>query len=651
MNNLNLPTRRQFVSAAAAVAGAALLRDRVFASPAQVSPAITPGMRNKPASKQRIPAKVEPFPLSQVRLRQGPFLDALEADRRYLHLLPSDRLLHNFRLSAGLPSSAEPLGGWEEPDCELRGHFTGGHYLSACALTYASAGDSDLKDKGNALVSELAKCQKGLKNGYLSAFPEEFFDRLREGRVVWAPFYTYHKIMAGLLDMHVHCANEEALAVAEGMAAWVQHWQESISDEHMQRILQTEFGGMNEVLGNLSAVTGKQQYLYLAGRFEKNMFLDPLAEHRDELKGIHANTHIPQVIGAARRYELTGEPRYRDIASFFFDAVTTERAYCTGGTSNDEFWRTPPGKLSTELGKHTEECCCGYNMLKLARHIFAWTANPRVMDYYERTLFNSRLGTQNFEDSGMSYFLPLAPGYWKYFNTTYDSFWCCTGTGVEEFAKTADSIYFHDDNGLFVNLFIASEVNWPEKGVRLVQETNFPEQDGTILVVHAAKPTELSVNIRIPYWATQGGTVKLNGATLPAFSSPSSYLALDRTWKEGDRVEVRLPMDLRIETIPDDHTLQAAMFGPLVLAGRLGTEGLTKSMFYSGYDTSPHGDPIPVPAIATSANDPAGWLERVPGGPLTFQTVGQARKISLIPLYKLFGERYAVYWKTTSAPA
>ena len=649
MTNLNRPTRRQFVSTAAAAAGAALLPNRISASPAQVSAAMTPGIRKRPASKQKISAKVEPFPLAQVRLRKGVFLDALESDRRYLHLLPSDRLLHTFRVNAGIPSSAEPLGGWEKPDCELRGHFTGGHYLSACALMYASTGDSDLKDKGNALVVELANCQKAHKNGYLSAFPEEFFDRLREGQRVWAPFYTYHKIMAGLLDMYVHCGNDQALAVAEGMAGWVWHWQESISDEHMQRILQTEFGGMNEVLGNLSALSGKQQYLALAARFEKTMFLDPLAEHRDELKGIHANTHIPQVIGAARRYELTSETRYHDIASYFLQEVTSERTYCTGGTSNDEFWRTPPGKLATELDMVTEECCCGYNMLKLARHVYGWTADPRVMDYYERTLFNSRLGTQNLQDSGMGYFLPLGAGYWKYFNTTYDSFWCCTGTGVEEFAKTADSIYFHDDHGIFVNLFIASEVNWPEKGLRLEQQTNFPEEESTTLVMHAEKPTELALNIRIPYWATSGGSVKLNGTNLDAFSSPSSYLSLNCTWKEGDRVEVSLPMSLRIETLPDDRTLQAAMYGPLVLAGRLGTAGLSKSMFYPGYDTAPSGDPIPVPAIATSPNDPVGWLKPVSDQSLTFQTVGQAQKLTLIPLYKLFGERYAVYWKTTSA--
>ena len=623
----------------------------VLASTTQDAGGVAPAKIPKPVSREKIPWRIEPFPLRQVRLRKGPFLDALEADQRYLHLLPSERLLHTFRLNAGLSSSAQPLGGWEKPDCELRGHFAGGHYLSACALMHSSAGDQELKEKADGLVAQLADCQKAHQDGYLSAFPEEFFDRLREGRQVWAPFYTYHKIMAGLLDMYAHCGNDQALAVAEGMAGWVDHWQESISDEHMQRILQTEFGGMNEGLGNLYALTGKRQYLDLAERFEKNMFLDPLAGHRDELKGIHANTHIPQVIGAARRYELTGEARYHEIAAFFLRTVATDRIYCTGGTSNDEYWQTPPGNLSTELGKVTEECCCGYNMLKLARRIYGWTADPRVIDYYERTLFNSRLGTQDLEGGGMSYFLPLGSGYWKYFNSPYNSFWCCTGTGVEEYAKTADTIYFHDEHSIFVNLFIASEVDWPEKSLRLEQQTNFPEEEGTSLVFHTERPIDLALNIRIPGWATSGGTIKLNGTALPSFSSPGSYLTLSRTWQEGDRVEVRLPMSLRIEVLPGDNTQQAAMYGPLVLAGRLGREGLTKPMFYPEYATVPHGDAIPVPAITTSSKDPLGWLKPVAGQPLTFQTVGQEKQISLIPLYRLFGERYAVYWKTTSAVA
>ncbi len=646
MADLDRVTRREFICIATTAAGAALMPGVGAASPAQYAVPTAVAKSAQWSSREKIAWKVQPFPLSQVRLRKGPFLDAMEADRRYLHLLPSDRLLHTFRLNAGLASSAQPLGGWEKPDSEVRGHFAGGHYLSACALMYAGAGDDELKVKADAMVAQLADCQKALLDGYLSAFPEEFFDRLREGRKVWAPFYTYHKIMAGLLDMYALSGNDQALAVAEGMGEWIGHWQESISDEHMQRILQTEFGGLNEGLCNLYALTGKQQYLYLAGRFEKNMFYDPLAEHRDELKGIHANTHIPQAISAARRYELTGIERYREIAEFFFHTVTTDRLYCTGGTSNVEFWRTRPGDLSTELGKSTEECCCSYNMLRLARHIYGWTGDPRVLDYYERTLFNSRLGTQDLDNGGMSYFLPLGSGFWKYFNTPYDSFWCCTATGIEEYAKTADTIYFHDDHNLYVNLFIASEVSWPEKGIRLEQQTRFPEEEGATLVFHADRPTDVALNVRIPWWATRGGTVAVNGTALPAFATSGSYLTLTGTWKKGDRIELRIPMSLRVETLAGDVTQQAAMYGPLVLAGRLGTAGLTKDMFRSEWATAPKGDPIPAPAISTSPNDPAGWLKPFSDQPLTFQTVGQEKNLTLIPLYKLFGERYAVYWKT-----
>ena len=285
MFNRHRFTRRKFISMSAATAGLNLIPRVTFSSPAQYAMPGTPARTAQWSGREKVPWKVQPFPLSQLRLRKGPFLDAMEADRRYLHLLPTDRLLHTFRLNAGLASSAQPLGGWEKPDSEVRGHFAGGHYLSACALMYAGAGDDELKVKADAMVAQLADCQKALRDGYLSAFPEEFFDRLRERRKVWAPLYTYHKIMAGLLDMYALCGNDQALEVAEGMGEWIGHWQESISDEHMQRILQTEFGGLNEGLRNLYALTGKQQYLYLAGRFEKNMFYDPLAEHRDEAEG------------------------------------------------------------------------------------------------------------------------------------------------------------------------------------------------------------------------------------------------------------------------------------------------------------------------------------------------------------------------------
>jgi len=639
-------TRRQFVSAAAAAAGASVLPGSDFKWAAQdpvVDASQAPENRNP---RERVPWATEPFPLRQVRLLDGPFRDGMETNTKWLLSLPSDRLLHTFRITAGLQTSAQPLGGWEKPDCELRGHFTG-HYLSACALTHASTGNDEVKAKANSMVAELAKCQQANKNGYLSAFPEDLFGRLRTLQKVWAPFYTYHKIMAGHLDMYLYCGNEQALSTVEAMAGWVSKWHESISDEHMQRILQTEYGGMNEVFCNLYAVTGKPYYLDMAGLFEKRMFFDPLAAHRDELKGLHANTHIPQVIGAARRYELTADERYRNIASYFWDEVTSERTYCTGGTSNEEHWRTDPGRLASELGENTEECCCAYNMLKLTRHIFGWTADPRAMDYYERVLMNHRLGTQD-GDGMKSYFLPLGSGYWKYFNTAYDSFWCCTGTGAEEFAKFGDTIYFHDERGIFVNLFIPSEVNWPEKNVHLHQETRFPEQEGTTLVVHTQKPTVMALNVRIPYWAPRGGSLRLNGTPLPVFSSPSSYLSVNRAWNDGDRLELELPMSLHVETIPDDPSLQAVMYGPLVLAGRLGSQKPTPTMTYVGYDTSPGGSPVPAPQMKASSTGPASWVESVSGQVLTFRTTGQAESVTLTPLYKLFGERYAVYWNVTN---
>jgi len=639
-------TRRQFVSTtAAALAGAALVPNPASSGIPRTIMAESAGREARVLSLEKSAWKVKPFPTSQVRLRKGLFQDGMETNRRYLMSLPQDRLLHTFRLNAGLPSSATPLGGWEKPDCELRGHFAGGHYLSACALMYASAGDDELKARGIGMVEQLARCQQAHGDGYLSAFPREFFDRLRNGKPVWAPFYTLHKILAGLLDMYVHCGNQQALEVAEGLAGWIGRWVEPLNDEQMQQVMKTEFGGTMESLYNLSALTGSSHYLEVGDRFYHKKVFDPLAAHRDELKGLHANTNIPKMIAAARRYELSGEPRFHETASFFWQEITGARAYCTGGTSNEEHWRTDPGELAGELGKTTEECCCGYNMLKLTRHIFGWTADPRAMDYYERTLFNSRLGTQD-ADGLKSYYLPLGgSGYWKSFHSPLDSFWCCTGTGVEEFAKFGDTIYFHDEHGLFVNLFIASELNWPEKGVRWVQETDFPEDGKTRLVVHTAKPVEMDLNVRIPYWVTRGGKISLNGEALPEFASPSSYLTLARTWKDGDLVEVSLPMGLHVEALAGDPTLEAVMYGPLVLAGRLGSENLTQSEIYLGYDPTPSGDPAPVPNIKSNSKDPLVWVEPIPSRPASFQVSVGSRQISLIPFYKLLGEKYVVYWK------
>ncbi len=648
MATSNSFSRRQFIATVAAATGTTLLPKQLFASPPPQDPVVNAIQKNgKTTNEEKVSWKVKPFPMTQVRLGKGPCKQAMEADLQYLRSLPPDRLLHTFRINAGFPSSAQPLGGWEAPDCELRGHYAGGHYLSACALMYASTGDETLKANANTVVAELAKCQDALKSGYLSAFPIEFFDRLRERQRVWAPFYTIHKIIAGNLDMYVHCGNEQALAIAEKMAGWTAGYTQSLSYEHMQRVLGTEYGGMGESLANLYAVTGKQYYLRLAQRFDKKEFFDPLADHRDELKGLHANTHIPQVIAAARIYELTGDRRYRDIAEYFWDEIVSERSYCTGGTSNHESWNTDPGKLAAELSTNTTEDCCAYNMMKLTRHVFGWSADARLMDYYERALFNHRLGTINPEDGTMMYYLPLASGYWKTFGKPFDAFWCCTGTGSEEYAKLTDTIYFHDDDSLYVNLYVDSQLEWPEKGLRLRQETRFPEQQGTTITISAKNPVQMGIHLRIPYWA-RGGSVKINGTPLTAFGSPSSYLALNRIWKTGDKIELSLPMDLHIDSMPDDETVQAMMYGPLVLAGRF--DAVTKEMMYGDYQPKPN-DQTKVADITAQTGRPTGWLAPDLKQPLTFQTVGQEQSATLVPLYKIINERYAVYWKVNSQPA
>jgi DUF1680 family protein len=640
----NRITRRGFFAAAAAAgaAGSARAADaHTQQSPPTARPEAAP---QETFHRQDLALKAQPFPMTQVRLLDGPFRDAQEANRKFLHRLPADRLLHTFRLNAGLPSSAEPLGGWEKPDVELRGHFTG-HYLSACALAYSSTGDSALRDKASGMVAELAKCQDALKGGYLSAFPLEFWDRLKARKKVWAPFYTIHKIMAGMLDMYQHCGNKQALEVLEGMAGWADRLTEPLGEQLMQEVLNTEFGGMNEVLYNLCAVTGKERYAEVAQRFDHRKIYDPLALRRDELKGLHVNTQVPKIIGAARRYELTGQRRYHDIADYFWYEVTSARSYCTGGTSNAEAWLTDPLKLAEELARssNTNECCVAYNMLKLTRRLYQWTADPRYFDYYERTLFNHRLGTIHPETGGSMYYLPLQSGSWKVFGTDFDSFWCCTGTGVEEFAKANDSIYFHDDEGIFVNLFMASELNWQQKGLRLRQETKFPEQQGTSLVIQAAQPTRMTLRIRIPCWLERGGKASVNGAPVAGFAGPGGYLVISRIWRNGDRVQVSLPMKLYAWPMPDDAGLQAIMYGPLVLVGKLGPA--PKEAMFGRMGPDLKGQKLSLPAFKAAAADPASWIKPVAGQPLTFQTAGQKQNVTLVPFYKVYDQRYAVYWR------
>jgi DUF1680 family protein len=629
-------SRRNFLKVSTAAVGLGLVRSL---APAKGFGAVMPADAS---------TRLVPFPLGSVRLAPGIFKEQAEINARYLDSLSIDRLLHSFRVTAGLSSTATPYKGWEEPTCELRGHFAGGHYLSAVALASATSGSDVFKKKCDEMVSGLAQCQKKNPSGYLSAFPPDLFEYLVQGKPVWAPFYTYHKIMAGLLDAYILTGNSDALQVAEGMARWVGDYFTGISAEQRQRMLRNEFGGMNEVLVNLAALTKKNQYIETARIFEQPGFLDPLAERRDELQGLHANTHVPKIIGAARMYEVTGDRRYRQIAEYFLEEVLTARNYAIGNTSLDEHWGTLPGQLKGSLAWKNAECCAAYNLMKLERLVFGWTANTRWMDEYERSLFNCRLGTQN-TDGLKQYFFPLAAGYWRAYNSPEESFWCCTGSGAEEFAKFTDTIFFRRGSDVFVNQFIASTLDWKEEGLLIDQVTQFPREQGTTLKIKTSRPIARTIHIRIPGWTTDA-SVNINGQALEAVADSGSYLAIRRVWQDGDTVSIRLPMELRQEALLGDDSVSAVLYGPLVLATNLGpgpADGPNKII--RGRSTAPDNIPSPDPLPKSNAAPgvkPDQWVETESKSELRFKAVTEGSKHEIMPMYQIRDQRYSVYWQS-----
>jgi uncharacterized protein len=607
------------------------------------------------AVPDRVPPSATLFSLTDVRLLNGPFRDAMVRDQKFLLEIDPDRLLHMFRVTAGLDSKARPYGGWEAPEVELRGHSLG-HYLSACALMYSSTGDERFKARLDRVVAELALVQqsmpsRGFNAGYLSAFPEEFFDRVDGGRRVWAPYYTIHKIMAGLLDAYEQCGNQQALDVLVKKARWVRLRVDRLSDEQQQRALDTEFGGMMEVLANLYARTGDPEVLRTARKFDHRAVFDPLARGEDALNSLHGNTQIPKAIGAARLYELTAERRYQNVAGFFWQHVVGRRSYVIGGnTDGEQFF--PPEQFSMHLSADTTETCNTYNMLKLTRHLFQWAPTAQVMDFYERALLNHILASQDPATGGFCYYVPLRPGAFKTYSTPDMSFWCCVGTGMENHAKYTDTIYCHDAQSLGVNLFIASELTWKDKGLTVRQETRFPEEEGTRLTLKCENPMRLAIRIRYPDWANRGMTLSVNRIGTPVTTGPGSYAVVEREWRNGDTIEVRFPMSLHMESMPDDPDTIALLYGPVVLAGDLGKEGMENAKRYG--PSAPRFDglaPVVVPSLVCDRNTLLGRIKPAQTGSLSFRTVGigRPRDVTLVPFYSVSEPRYTVYWKRYSA--
>ena len=594
-----------------------------------------------------------PFPLDEVRLLDGPLRDAMLRDQQFLLALDPDRLLHNFRVTAGLESHAQPLGGWEAPGVELRGHSVG-HYLSALSLMYASTGDERFKARADLMVAELAKVQaampsRGFHKGYLSAYPEELIDRVEKRVPVWAPYYTLHKILAGLLDSYELCGNRQALDVLQRAVAWVQFRMDRLTHEQQQLMLETEFGGMNEVLANLYAVTGNPDHLRLARAFDHDAVFGPLADGRDPLDGLHANTQIPKMIGAAREYELTGDERYRKIAATFWTRVAESRSYANGGHSDDEHF-FPVTDFAYHLGAESSETCNTYNMLKLTRHLFAWAPSAAAMDFYERGLYNHILASQDPATGGMIYYCPLKPGAFRTYSTPTDAFWCCVGTGMENHAKYPDTIYFQSDAALWVNLFVASTLTWRERGLTVKQETRFPDEDTTRLTFTAQQPTRLTLKLRYPSWALDGAMLRVNGQAVVVDATPGSYVEVSREWRAGDVLTAQFPMRLRTETLPGSPKTIAIFYGPILLAGDLGTTGLSNDARYGPAEPAlSRLEPVELPGLVASGSDVVSAIK--PGGaPLTFVAAGmvQPHDLRLLPFFRADAVRYTVYWRVYS---
>jgi uncharacterized protein len=585
--------------------------------------------------------EVRPFDLSSVRLLDGPFKHAQELGEKILLGYDPNRLLSKFRTIAGLEPKAQPYGGWESQG--IAGHSLG-HYLSACALMYAATGDKRFKDRADYIVDELEACQKGNGNGYVMCVPrgKELFKEISEGNIRtqrfdlnggWVPIYTLHKEMAGLRDAYRLCANQKALDVEWKLADWFNTIIGNLTNEQMQKIMYCEHGGIAETLADLSADTGEQKYMDMAKKFHHKEMMDPMIAQKDILSGYHGNTNIPKMIGLARIYELTSDNKSKNGAEFFWDRVVHHYSYVTGGHGLNEFFG-PPDKLNDRLGDNTSETCNVYNMLKLTSHLFCWQPRADVADFYERALYNHILSSQNPDDGTVTYHLTLGMGGFKHFQNPLD-LTCCVGTGMENPAQYGNSIYFHNDRELYVNLFIASVLDWKEKGITVTQDTKYPETGSTKLTIKCSKPVGLSLYIRHPYWAQKEAEVKINGKTRKIESTPSSFIKLTQVWKDGDVIEVNFPMSLRLETMPDNPKRVAIMYGPLVLAGKLGPVDDPKSQ-----------EPLYVPVLVVSDKPVEQWVRAVPDKPNTFMltNVGRPRDVELSPFYKIYDSRDTIYW-------
>lgn len=532
-----------------------------------------------------LPNTANSLPLHDVRLLSSDFLKAVEANSGYLMRLEPDRFLHNFRLFAGLEPKGEVYGGWEADT--IAGHSLG-HYMSALALLHAQTGNQEAKTRLAYIINELKLCQDAHGDGYVAGFTrkrqdktvvdgKEIFAEIKAGDIrsagfdlngCWVPFYNWHKLYAGLFDAQSYCDIDAGIPIAIKLGEYIAEVFAALNDEQVQTVLDCEYGGINESFAELYARTQDNRWLRLAERLYHNRVLVPLANGRDELANNHANTQIPKLIGLARIYEITGKASDKEAAKFFWNTVTEHHSYVIGGNGDREYFFSPDS-IANHITEQTCEACNTYNMLKLTRHLYSWQPDAAYFDYYERAHLNHMLA-QIDPDSGMvTYMMPLMSGAARSHSTPFDSFWCCTGSGMETHAKHGDSIWWQGDDTLFVNLYIPSRVQWRKGNAALTMNTGYPYEKVINITIDAAE-NAFRLALRIPAWAQHNWQLSVNGKEVSA-EQEKGYAYLQRRWKAGDTITLTLPLELRLEAAAGNDDVVALMRGPLVMAADLGS--------------------------------------------------------------------------------
>ncbi len=613
------------------------------------------------------------FQQGSIKLIDSPFLDRFNLNASYLKSLTTENLLRNFYLQAGLwsysgsastsfDSDDEEKGpetwhwGWESPTCELRGHFLG-HWLSASAYVYGQTGDQELRAKTLFIVQELARCQQANGGEWVAAIPESYMERILEGRQVWAPHYTIHKIFMGLHDVYRMMKIDEALHISDRFSKWFYNWTTFFTREKLDMILDYETGGMLEAWVDLYDFTGKPEHLELIKRYDRPRFFDALLEDKDVLTNKHANTQVAEILGAARAWEVTGEIRWRNIVEAFWEEAVVKRGtYCTGGVSCGEVW-TPPQNLTARLGLAQEHCVI-YNMMRLSQFLYRWTGDVKYADFWEKNLYNGIMSQQNKKTGMVSYFLDMGPGSKKNWGSSTKHFWCCHGTLVQAQASYDQCIFQRQVNGITISQFIPSRTSFKygetnvklelrnstqdgagpirtfhKSGLEQIQFVHVPQipsdrPDRYLHVIHIECDTqvEFEMKIRIPWWVKGEPTVKINGEKVE-YMIESSFILLKEIWKH-DQVTLEFPKQLSASLLPGSQNMVALMDGPLVLAGLVEEEREIV------------GDYKKPDTFLTSHNERhhSFWNDG------TYKTKNQSVNFKFIPLADVTDERYTLYF-------